>query len=115
MASMFVAIVMGEGFQQEAETELNLGTIVNTQVREREREMFAKETGYLDSICCVFCTQIKSCTPVLLCSVTGFDASSRVDDLATQQGKQCTRIAIGSAEGFSLAEKAISSASKSGR
>ena len=122
--------------------------------------------------------QIKSSTPVLLCSVTGYDASNRVDDLAAQQGKQCTSIAIGecersnmnrvdcdislfwwhylpssihhdatfslpvslpfsfsfplppflptpssppflfflgSAEGFSLAEKAISSASKSGR
>lgn len=47
--------------------------------------------------------------------MTGYDASGRVDDLATSQGKQCTSIAIGSSEGFSLAEKAISSASKSGR
>ena len=60
-----------------------------------------------------------------------------MDDLAAQMGKQCTPIAIGeshniivmpfliiivdlslpsgSAEGFSLAEKAISSASKAGR
>ena len=58
---------------------------------------------------------IKSNTPILLCSVTGYDASGRVDDLAASQGKQCTSIAIGSAEGFNLAEKAISSASKSGR
>ena len=62
------------------------------------------------------CTmQIKSNTPILLCSVTGYDASGRVDDLAASQSKQCTSIAIGSSEGFSLAEKAISSASKSGR
>ena len=47
--------------------------------------------------------------------MTGYDASGRVDDLAASQGKQCTSIAIGSAEGFNLAEKAISSASKSGR
>ena len=60
-------------------------------------------------------SQIKSNTPVLLCSVTGYDASGRVDDLAAHQSKQCTSIAIGSAEGFNLAEKAISSASKSGR
>lgn len=59
--------------------------------------------------------QVKSSTPILLCSVTGYDASGRVDDLAAQQGKQCTSIAIGSAEGFSLAEKAIFSASKTGR
>ena len=60
-------------------------------------------------------SQIKSSTPILLCSVPGYDASGRVDDLSAQQGKQCTSIAIGSAEGFSLAEKAISSASKAGR
>ena len=47
--------------------------------------------------------------------MTGYDASGRVDDLSAQQAKQCTSIAIGSAEGFTLAEKAISSASKSGR
>ena len=39
--------------------------------------------------------QVKASTPVLLCSVTGYDASGRVDDLAAQQGKQCTSIAIG--------------------
>ena len=39
--------------------------------------------------------QIKADTPVLLCSVTGYDASGRVDDLAAQQSKKCTSIAIG--------------------
>ena len=39
--------------------------------------------------------QVKSSTPVLLCSVMGYDASGRVDDLSAQQGKQCTSIAIG--------------------
>ena len=52
---------------------------------------------------------------MLLCSVPGYDASGRVDDLSASQNKQCTSIAIGSAEGFNLAEKAISSASKTGR
>ena len=83
--------------------------------------------------------QIKSNTPVLMCSVPGYDASGRVDDLVAQQNKPCTSIAIGkliqflirnqnnfqvmlnhfsflgSAEGFSLTEKAINSAVKSGR
>lgn len=45
------------------------------------------------SLC--FLHQVKASTPVLLCSVTGYDASGRVDDLATQQTKQCTSIAIG--------------------
>ena len=83
---------------------------------------------------------------MLLCSVAGYDASHRVDDLASAMAKPCTPIALGksllficvfvgycyfyyqcasidkicifclgSAEGFSLAEKAISSASRNGR
>ena len=124
MGSKFVAKVMGEAFQQEAETELDLGTIVNTEVKDESfpslKEDFCHLLPSFNSIFFLLLfffsiTQVKSNTPVLLCSVTGYDASSRVDDLATQQGKQCTRIAIGSAEGFNLAEKAISSASKSGR
>lgn len=30
-----------------------------------------------------------------MCSVTGYDASGWVDDLAAEQNKQCTSIAIG--------------------
>lgn len=58
---------------------------------------------------------MKSNTPVLMCSVPGHDASGRVDDLAAELGKTISSIAIGSAEGFNQAEKAINSASKSGR
>ena len=39
--------------------------------------------------------QVKSQTPVLMCSVPGYDASSRVDDLAAEVGQQITSIAIG--------------------
>ena len=45
----FVAMVMGSVFQSEAEQELDLVSIVNND--------------------------IKSNTPILLCSVTGYDAS----------------------------------------
>ena len=58
---------------------------------------------------------MKSGTPILLCLVPGYDASGRVDDLSTSQNKQCTSIANGSTKGFSLVEKVISSASKTGR
>lgn len=54
-------------------------------------------------------------TPILLCSVTGYDASSRVEDLALNTGRQVTSIAIGSAEGFQQAEQALESSGKSGR
>ena len=60
-------------------------------------------------------TQIEPSSPVLFCSVPGYDASSRVDDLAAELGKQLTSIAIGSAEGFNEADKAINTAVRSGR
>jgi dynein heavy chain 1 len=89
MMNIFVSSVMGETFLQYCEQELNLATIV-------EEEITSK-------------------TPVILASVVGFDASGRVDDLAAQLSRQCTAVAMGSVEGFTLAEKAISSASKTGR
>lgn len=59
--------------------------------------------------------EVKASTPVLMCAAQGFDASARVDDLATELNKPMTSIAIGSAEGFSQADKAINSAVKNGR
>ena len=59
--------------------------------------------------------QIESNTPILMCSVPGNDASSRVDDLAAEMNKPVTSIAIGSAEGFSEADKAINTAVRSGK
>lgn len=87
--NLFVQSVLGSTFTHEAEQELDLGKIVEEEV--------------------------KGSTPVLMCSVPGFDASGRVDDLATELNKPITSIAIGSAEGFSQADKAINSATKSGR
>ena len=84
-----VDTVLGEAFMPAGERELDLTKMVDTEV--------------------------KASTPVLLCSALGFDASGRVDDLATELNRQITSIAIGSAEGFSQAEKAINSAVKSGR
>lgn len=89
MCRVFVEKVLTPNFMHCAEKELNLAEIMEQQ--------------------------IKAPTPVLMCSVTGYDASGRVDDLATELGKQLTSIAMGSAEGFILAEKVINSSSKSGR
>ena len=52
---------------------------------------------------------------MLLCSVPGYDVSGRVDDLVAQTNKAITSIALGSAEGFSEAEKVINASVKSGR
>ncbi|XP_027203133.2 dynein heavy chain, cytoplasmic isoform X1 [Dermatophagoides pteronyssinus] len=84
-----VAVIFGENFSHFAENEYDLGAAVEKL--------------------------IKASTPILMCSVPGYDASGRVDDLAAELNRPITSIAIGSAEGFSQAEKAINSASKSGK
>jgi len=89
MMDRFVRSVLGSKFVDMAETDVQLGTIV-------EKE-------------------IKASTPVLLCSAPGYDASGRVDDLAAELHKPITSIAIGSAEGFNQAEIAINGAAKSGK
>ena len=39
--------------------------------------------------------EVKANTPILMCSVPGYDASGRVDDLAAELNRQITSIAIG--------------------
>ncbi|KAL1922601.1 uncharacterized protein VTP21DRAFT_10140 [Calcarisporiella thermophila] len=58
--------------------------------------------------------EINAATPVALCSVPGYDASYRVDNLVEETKIRCTSVAMGSAEGFTLAEQAISTAIKNG-
>ncbi|XP_055310948.1 dynein heavy chain, cytoplasmic isoform X4 [Sitodiplosis mosellana] len=86
---LFVSTVLGEEFMPLAEKELDFAACVEKQ--------------------------LTSNTPALLCSVPGFDASGRVDDLAAELNKQISAIAIGSAEGFHQAERVINQACKSGK
>ncbi|KPJ13509.1 Dynein heavy chain, cytoplasmic, partial [Papilio machaon] len=85
-ATQLVSAVLGGGFMARAETELELSTITDSQ--------------------------LNATTPALLCSVPGYDASGRVDDMATELNKPLSSIAIGSAEGFNQAERAINTACK---
>ncbi|XP_069594120.1 cytoplasmic dynein 1 heavy chain 1 isoform X2 [Ranitomeya imitator] len=89
MAHIFVSTILGDSFMSVIDQPLDLAHIVDTEVKPN--------------------------TPVLMCSVPGYDASGRVEDLAAEQNSQITSIAIGSAEGFSQAEKAINTAVRSGR
>jgi len=59
-------------------------------------------------------TESIASAPLLLCSAPGFDASYKVDDLAAKTRKPYKALAIGSAEGYDLAEKAITAAAKAG-
>ncbi|KAI9295785.1 dynein heavy chain [Neoconidiobolus thromboides FSU 785] len=58
--------------------------------------------------------EVKAPTPIALCSIPGYDASNRVDNLASIMSTRCTSVAMGSAEGFSLADQAITNAVKNG-
>ena len=53
-------------------------------------------------------------SPLLFASMPGHDAVGLIDDLAAKMKKKMSSIAIGSPEGFDLAEKSIHSATKSG-
>ncbi|XP_074099131.1 dynein heavy chain, cytoplasmic isoform X3 [Cotesia typhae] len=88
-AALFINSALGDKFMAAAEVELDFASVVENQ--------------------------LKAAVPALLCSVPGFDASSRVDDLAAELGKQIVSIAIGSAEGFNQADRAINMAVKAGR
>lgn len=58
--------------------------------------------------------EVPATTPLALVSVTGYDASFRVENLVTSSGVKCQSVAMGSQEGFSLAEQAIGSAARQG-
>ncbi|KAI8852562.1 dynein heavy chain and region D6 of dynein motor-domain-containing protein [Chytridium lagenaria] len=59
-------------------------------------------------------TEIKSSTPLAFCSVPGYDASKMVEDFASNSSQKIVGVAMGSAEGFTLAETAISTGVKTG-
>lgn len=58
--------------------------------------------------------EVPAATPLAFVSVTGYDASYRVENLVKNQSAKCTSVAMGSQEGFSLADKAITSAARQG-
>ena len=75
----FIGAILGDSFRAIANSELDLAKIVSDQIRGN--------------------------TPILMCSVPGYDASGRVDDLAAELGSKVSSVAIGSEEGFSQADK----------
>ncbi|GAA5850789.1 hypothetical protein JCM8547_009091 [Rhodosporidiobolus lusitaniae] len=58
--------------------------------------------------------EVQAASPVCLCSVPGYDASYRVDNLVSTSGAKCTPVAMGSQEGFALADQAIAAAARTG-
>jgi len=62
----------------------------------------------------IVANQSSARSPFLLCSAPGFDASFKIDQLVKETGKKLASVAIGSAEGFEQAEKAISNSARDG-
>lgn len=58
--------------------------------------------------------ELPASTPLALVSVTGYDASYRVENLIKNTGARATSVAMGSQEGFTLADQAIAAASRQG-
>lgn len=58
--------------------------------------------------------EVRPTNPVALASVPGYDASYRVDNLCRSVNADCVSVAMGSVEGFKLADQAIASAARTG-
>jgi dynein heavy chain 1, cytosolic len=58
--------------------------------------------------------QVSNMRPIALVSSPGFDASYKVDNLVERAGVRCTNIAMGSEEGVTSADKAITNAAQVG-
>lgn len=72
----------------------------------------ADESAYnLDS---VVRDEVGSTHPIALASVPGYDASYRIENLCRATGASCVSVAMGSAEGFALADQAIANAARTG-
>ncbi|KAJ2903583.1 putative dynein heavy chain protein [Zalerion maritima] len=59
-------------------------------------------------------TQVEPTRPIALVSSPGFDASYKVQSIVNRERKQCHNIAMGSNEGVTSADKAISNAAQLG-
>ncbi|CAB9499374.1 heavy chain, flagellar inner arm I1 complex [Seminavis robusta] len=58
--------------------------------------------------------EIGATVPLLLCSAPGHDVSGRVEAMARELGKDLKAVAMGSSEGFGIADSLVSGASKRG-
>jgi dynein heavy chain 1, cytosolic len=58
--------------------------------------------------------EVPAATPLALVSVPGYDASYRVENLIQNTGARSSSVAMGSQEGFTLADQAIAAASRQG-
>lgn len=98
MSHIFVSKALGESFMNIIEQPLDLGNIVDSEVASHSSYIaVAHVTTAMFKLSATYFPlwQVKPSTPVLMCSVPGYDASGLVRDLAAEQNKQITSISIG--------------------
>ncbi|KAL8276643.1 hypothetical protein RQP46_010992 [Phenoliferia psychrophenolica] len=76
-----------------------------------ERDLLPEATYELGDM---VANEVEAASPVCLCSVPGYDASYRVDNLVAAVKVKCASVAMGSQEGFALADQAIAAAARTG-
>jgi len=72
----------------------------------------SEESSY--DLSSIVANEVEPSTPLSLVSVTGYDASYRVENLVQNTGVKCTSVAMGSQEGFTQADQAIAAAARQG-
>ena len=80
------------------------------------REVFKTDLATVSSydLGAVVNDEVLPATPLALVSVTGYDASYRVENLVQNTGTRCASVAMGSQEGFTLADQAVALAARQG-
>ncbi|MEQ2219816.1 hypothetical protein XENOCAPTIV_024743 [Xenoophorus captivus] len=89
MSHIFVSKVLGETFMNIIEQPLDLANIVDSEVLLNILFLLFL-LDFVPVGRCGSLIPVKPSTPVLMCSVPGYDASGLVRDLAAEQNKQIT-------------------------
>ncbi|KAI9703864.1 MAG: hypothetical protein M1836_007636 [Candelina mexicana] len=77
-------------------------------------QIFGRELFDANDDLAAIVRQVDARTPIALSSSPGFDASYKVDSLVERMHATCTNIAMGSIEGLTGADKAVSNAAATG-
>ncbi|KAG2123592.1 dynein heavy chain and region D6 of dynein motor-domain-containing protein [Suillus clintonianus] len=78
------------------------------------RNVFQSDLSSDLDLSAMVANEVPAATPLALVSVTGYDASYRVENLIQSTGARSSSVAMGSQEGFTLADQAIAAASRQG-
>ncbi|KAG2160116.1 dynein heavy chain and region D6 of dynein motor-domain-containing protein [Suillus bovinus] len=78
------------------------------------RNVFQNDLSSDLDLSAMVANEVPAATPLALVSVTGYDASYRVENLIQSTGARASSVAMGSQEGFTLADQAIAAASRQG-